>query len=162
VVVARQAVSQLRLDSPRIGSNPAPGTAQLVSLPTWLWIGPAGWGARSATATVPGVSVTATATPTTVSWSMGDGSSTVTCRGPGTVFPAGGDPKASSPDCGHTYTRSSAGQPGEAFGVTATITWAISWAGGGQAGTLPALTTQATAAFTVAESQALVAAGGGS
>lgn len=158
VVVARQAASRLRLDSPRIGSSPSPGTAQLVSLPTWLWIDPAGWGARSATATVPGVSVTATATPTSVTFSMGDGS-TVVCHGPGTVYPAGGDPKAASPDCGHTYTRSSAGQPGGAFAVSATVTWAISWAGGGQAGTLPAMTTQATAAFAVAESQALVAAG---
>jgi hypothetical protein len=161
VVVARQAASQLRLDSPRIGSSPSPGTAQLVSLPTWLWIDRAGWGDRSATAAVPGVSVTATATATSVTFSMGDGS-TVVCHGPGTVFPAGGDPKAASPDCGHTYTRSSAGQPGGAFAVTATVTWAITWAGGGQAGTLPAMTTQATAAFTVAESQALVTAGSSS
>lgn len=153
--VARQAASRLRLGSPKIGSSPAPGTAQLVSLPTWLWIDRTGWGTRSATATVPGVSVTATATPTKVTWVMGDGS-TVVCRGPGTVFPTGGDPKAASPDCGHTYTRSSAGQPGQAFAVTATITWAISWAGAGQAGTLPELTTRADARFTVAESQALV------
>jgi hypothetical protein len=72
------------------------------------------------------------------------------------VFPTGGDPEAASPDCGHTYTRSSAGQPGQAFAVTATITWAISWAGAGQGGTLPVMTTRADARFTVAESQALV------
>lgn len=161
VVVARQAASQLALDSPRIESSPAPGTAQLVSLPTWLWVDAADWDTQSATASVPGVSVTATATPTTLTFSMGDGS-TVVCHGPGTAFRAGGDPKAASPDCGHTYTHSSAGQPGGAFAVTATVTWAISWAGAGQAGTLPALTTQATASFTVAESQALVAAGSGS
>ena len=99
--------------------------------------------------------MTATATPVRVTWSLGDGS-TVVCRGPGTPFPAGGDPKAASPDCGHTYRRSSAGQPGEAFRVTAAITWSITWAGGGQAGELPALETAGVAALRVAESQALV------
>ena len=124
-------------------------------LPTWLWIGEATWTARAATAAVPGLSVTAVASPTRTTWSMGDGAMVI-CRGPGTPYPPTADPKSSSPTCGHVYTASSAGRPGDAFGVTATITWSITWRGGGAAGTLPALSTTARIALRVAESQAVL------
>ncbi|MBB5157469.1 hypothetical protein BJ970_005003 [Saccharopolyspora phatthalungensis] len=150
--LAEQARNQLRLPSPRIEANPAGD--QLVHLPTWLWLNQASWGQRSATASVPGVSVTAVATPTSVSWSMGDGR-TVTCTGPGTPFSTGSDPKAASPDCGHIYRTSSAGQPNQAFPVIATVHWTITWSGAGQSGVFPDMTTSSTAAFRVAESQAL-------
>ncbi|MGB6163296.1 MAG: hypothetical protein WCF33_12435 [Pseudonocardiaceae bacterium] len=150
--LARQARSQLVLPSPRIEANPA--GAQLVNLPTWLWLDPAAWGPRSATAQVPGVSVTAVARPTSVSWSLGDGTS-VTCPGQGTPFLPGGDPRAVSPDCGHTYRSSSAGQASQAFPVTATVHWVITWSGAGQSGTFPDVTTTATARLRVAEAQAL-------
>jgi hypothetical protein len=150
--LAEQARAQLRLPSPVIASNPA-GT-QLVRLPTWLWLDRTMWWPHSATAAVPAVSVTATATPTSVSWSTGDGT-TVTCTGPGTPFPAGGAAQAASPDCGHTYRRSSAGSPGERFPITATVSWRVSWAGGGAAGAFPDLTTSAVAFLRVAEVQAL-------
>jgi hypothetical protein len=150
--LAEQARSQLLLPSPRIEANPV--GAQLVNLPSWLWLDPASWGPRSATAQVPGVSVTAVARPTSVSWSMGDGTS-VTCRGQGTPFPPGGDPKATSPDCGHIYRGSSARQAGQAFPVTATVHWAITWAGAGQGGTFPDMTTTSAARLRVAEAQAL-------
>ena len=152
VVLARQARNQLQLSGPRIDANPSPQREQLTFLPTWLWV--TGWVPVSATAAVPGESVSATATPTRVSWSMGDGT-TVVCRGSGTPYRAGDDPRAASPDCGHTYRSSSAGQPGGAYPVTATVTWSVTWTGGGQAGALPALTTTSGAAFRVAESQAL-------
>jgi hypothetical protein len=150
--MAQRARSQLRLPSPKIASNPA-GT-QLVTLPTWLWLDRGSWGAQSATASVPGVSVTAVATPTSASWSMGDGTD-LTCAGPGTPFPTGGDPAASSPDCGHTYHRSSASAPGQQFPATATVQWTVAWSGAGASGTFPDMTTSATAAFRVAEAQAL-------
>lgn len=150
--LAEQARSQLLLPSPRIVANPA--GEQLVNLPTWLWVDPASWGARSATAQVPGVMVTAVARPTSVSWSMGDGSS-VSCPGPGAPFPPGGDPWATSPDCGHVYRDSSAAQAGQAFPVTATVHWSVTWWGAGQGGTFPDLTTSASTQFRVAEAQAL-------
>jgi hypothetical protein len=149
--LAQMAYKQLRLPTPSIAANPA--GEQLVNLPTWMWLS-SGWGPVTATATVPGVSVTATATPTSVSWSMGDGS-TVTCTGAGTPFRPGADPKASSPDCGHTYRTSSASQAGQAFPVVATVHWTVTWAGAGQGGVFPDLTTTGNAAFRVAESQAL-------
>jgi hypothetical protein len=159
VVVAQQAAAQLGLASPRIATSPPVGSQQLVRLPTWLWVDPAGWQPQHATASVPGVSVTANAAPTTVTWTLGDGTS-LTCRGPGTVYHTGTDPTAASPDCGHTYTHTSTGQPGGAFTVTATVTWAITWAGGGQTGTLPALQTQATTTLQVVESRAVIVGSG--
>jgi len=85
---------------------------------------------------------------------MGDGGS-VSCAGAGTAFPAGGNPNAASPTCGYTYRVSSAGQPNQTFAVTATVHWRITWSGAGQAGAFPDMTTEAGAAFPVAEAQAL-------
>lgn len=150
--LAQLARNQLHLLFPRIETNPAGD--QLVNLPTWLWLDRASWRDVSATASVPGVSVTAVARPTSVSWSLGDGSS-VTCSGPGTPFSSGADPKSSSPDCGYTYHRSSASQANQAFPVTATVHWTITWSGAGQGGTFPDMTTTTAARFRVAESQAL-------
>jgi hypothetical protein len=150
--LADQARAQLRLPTPRIEANPAGD--KLVSLPTWLWLDRAGWGTRQATAAVPGVSVTAVATPTSVTWSMGDGEN-VSCSGPGTPYSAAIEPTSASPDCGHTYRRSSASAPGQHFAVTATAHWTVTWSGAGASGTFPDMTTSATAAFRVAEVQAL-------
>lgn len=150
--LAEQARRQLLLPSPQIDANPV--GEQLVNLPMWLWVDPASWSARSATAQVPGVMVTAVARPTSVSWSMGDGDS-VSCRGPGTPFPPGGDPRAASPDCGHVYRDSSAAEAGQAFPVIATVHWSVTWWGAGQRGTFPDLTTSARTQFRVAEAQAL-------
>jgi hypothetical protein len=158
-VLAALARQTLGLPSPVIRSSPAQNALQLTNLPTWLWINPAEWVPESKTATVPGESVTATATPVSVTWHPGDGS-TVTCQGAGTPYTGADNPAAASPDCGHTYTSSSAGQPGGAFQATATITWDVTWQGaGGAGGALAPLFTTAVAAFRVAESQALNTSG---
>ena len=158
-VLAALARQTLGLPSPVIRSSPAQNALQLTNLPTWLWINPAEWVPESKTATVPGESVTATATPVSVTWHPGDGS-TVTCQGAGTPYASADNPAAASPSCGHTYTASSAGQPGGAFQATATITWDVTWQGaGGAGGALPPLFTTAAAAFRVAESQALNTSG---
>jgi hypothetical protein len=153
-VLARQAVNQLQLSGPRVATSPPPDRMQLVNVPTWLWLDRSSWAPVSATASVPGESVTATAMPMSVTWTLGDGS-TVVCEGPGTPYVAGGDPAAPSPDCGHTYLRSSAGEPAGAFIVSATVSWGVSWSGAGQSGSLPALTTTSTAQLRVGESQAI-------
>ncbi|MFC5108994.1 hypothetical protein [Kibdelosporangium philippinense] len=150
--LARAARARLRLPAPRIHANPAGD--QLVNLPTWLWLERGTWRDVSATAAVPGVSVIAIARPASVSWAMGDGNS-VTCAGPGTPFPPGADPKSASPDCGYVYRISSAGQRSEAFAVTATISWTITWSGAGQSGVFPNMTTTGSIAVRVAESQAI-------
>lgn len=153
--LARQAYRQLVLAVPAIRTSPAVAVPQLVRVPTWLWVDAGMWSPRSRTAAVPGLSATATARPVRVSWSMGDGV-TVQCRGPGTPYRVGrARASAASPDCGHTYLRPSAGAPEGMFRVTATVDWAVSWVGGGQAGTLPALASVASVMVRVTEAQAL-------
>ncbi len=157
-VLARQAVNQLVLAGPRIETSP--NAEQLVDVPTWLWVAQSAWVPVSATASVPGESVTATARPSSVTWTLGDGT-TIVCQGPGTSYTPRGDPSAPSPDCGHTYRQSSAGQPGLVYAVSATVTWGVTWEGGGQRGGLPALSTTSTATLRVAESQAINTSGTG-
>lgn len=150
--VAQLAYNQLRLPAPDIRTNPA--GRHLVNLPSWLWLTRSSWAPVSATASVPGVSVTATAEPESVRWQLGDGA-TVTCEGPGTPYRAGTDPRASSPNCGHTYRRSSLGEPDDRFAVSAMATWTVRWSGAGRSGTFPGLTTTQETSFVVAESQAV-------
>ncbi|MBC9718009.1 hypothetical protein H9Y04_36300 [Streptomyces sp. TRM66268-LWL] len=157
-VVVRQAVGELRMPEPVIRTNPDEDAAQLVRVPTWMWIDKGVWKPVSKTVAVPGVSVTATATPVEAVWVMGDGSSVV-CTGPGTPYSVEFAADEPSPDCGHTYEKSSAGQPGEAYTVIATITWDVVWHGGGQQGVIPGLETQAELPLRVAEAQALVTGG---
>jgi len=153
-ILAREARAHLSFPEVVLGFSPA-GT-QLVGVPVWVSLS-SGWQVRSATASVPALSVTATARPTQVVIDMGDGT-TIVCAGPGTAFRPGlDDPAASSPDCGATYRRSSAGQPGEVFVAGATITWAVTWvADTGQSGAVPGLTTTGTTTVRVAEGQTVI------
>jgi len=154
-VLAQQALSRMRLSPPGIGMAPSPGSTGLVGLPVWLWTAPSAttWGPVSATAAVPGLSVTATARVRQISWAMGDGD-TVACTTPGTPYtPSLGS--GPSPTCGYVYPESSHDQPGGVFVVTATTTWAVTWAGGGQSGALT-VTRTSTTDVRISELQVLV------
>ncbi|QAY63193.1 hypothetical protein ET495_08020 [Xylanimonas allomyrinae] len=98
--------------------------------------------------------MTATARIHKYTWSMGDGG-TVVCSGPGTPFTddRGGEP---SPDCGYTYSSSSAGLPGDSFTVTASSDWVIDWAGAGQTGTIRMDDLERSVQIVVGEAQVLV------
>jgi hypothetical protein len=135
-VLAAQAINQLGIRGPAIGIAPDPAGSGLVGLPVWLWAGvtPQTWGPVSATASVPGLSVTATAQAQRIVWDMGDGHS-VRCDNPGTPYQASYG-NTNSPSCGYRYTQTSHSQPGGHFTVTATTTWQVNWAGGGQSGSL--------------------------
>jgi hypothetical protein len=152
-VVARQAVSQLNLPAPEIRVNPAANAARLVRVPVWLWVDQSTWGPRSATASVPGLSVTATATPEQVSWKPGDGTAPVVCAGAGTPWRAGMNPSSTS-SCSHPYQKSGR------YTLTATVTWTVSWAGGGQTGTVPDLTSTNSIVLPVRKNEALNTNGG--
>ncbi|MFG3323970.1 ATP/GTP-binding protein [Streptomyces sp. NPDC048171] len=125
-VLARRAVDSMRLDGPDVAS-PRPGGEYAVGVPMWLWVnqGENTYGPATATASAGDVTVTATAEVTSIRWTMGDGA-TVACAGPGTPY-RGSQSMADSPDCGHRYTRTSSGWPGERFPLTATSTWTITW-----------------------------------
>jgi hypothetical protein len=153
--LANEAVQRMRLRGPDIGIVPEPGKTGLVGLPVWMWtkVSPQTWGPNTATAAVPGVSVSATANAREITWHMGDGHNVV-CDSPGTPYEDtfGAD---SSPTCGHTYTRTSAQEPGEAYTVTATTTWQVVWAGAGQRGELQ-VDRSSTVRLRIGELQVLV------
>jgi hypothetical protein len=158
LVVAQTAEQKLKLPPPVMMSSPGsdPDTPKIVNLPTWAWLPQSAWAPITATASVPGVSVTATATPQYVGWSWGDGSFSA-CRGRGTAYVRGvSDPAAVSPDCGHTYTRTSKNADGLRFQVSATIHWRITWrATTGQSGQFADMTSRAAQLWPVEEIDAL-------
>lgn len=150
-VLAQRAESMLQLPTMKSGSNGGPSHTTYVGLPTWLYVAGQWRALTSPPAAVAGRSVMATATPVSVSWSMGNGSST-SCNGPGAQFNSA-DPN--HPPCGYTYRVDSSGQPQTGssvndryFTVRGTVTWSISWACTGNCdengGNLPALTRQTT------------------
>lgn len=159
-VVAQQAISSMGLKAVRIGIAPEPGddSVGIVGMPVWMWahqpdaetVGPV-----TATASAGGITVTATATLHKVTWSMGDGTKPVVCVSAGTPYRPGFGMEA-SPDCGHTYVKSSAGQDDDKFTVTATSDWVVSWSGAGQNGTIRLNGLTRTARIAVGEAQVLV------
>jgi len=155
-MLAQRAYQFLPLPAPIIRTNPPPTREQLVNLPTLLWVDQATWGARTATASVPGLAVTLTAVPVTVTWRMGDGG-VVVCHGPGAPFDPSAGRQGQPGACSYTYWRASAGAPAGRFTVTATTTWRITWTatGAAGAGTLPPLSRSSQTALRVAEVQAI-------
>jgi hypothetical protein len=157
--VAEMAVDQMNLQAITIGIVPEPGEGSvgLVGMPVWMWAadpGPSTVGPISATASAGGITVTATARIHDITWDMGDGS-TVVCRGAGTPFQESYG-RQESPDCGHVYTTSSAGKPGDRFTVTATSDWVITWEGAGQTGTIRMDGLSESVQIAVGEAQVLV------
>ncbi|WP_327249887.1 ATP/GTP-binding protein [Streptomyces sp. NBC_01320] len=153
-VLAQQAVDKMLLKGPRIGITPKPGGKGVVGMPVYMWTGKGAetYGPNTASATAGAVTVTATAKVSKIVWSMGDGK-TVTCTTAGTPYSAeyGKNP---SPDCGYRYTQPSSTQESGKYHVTATSTWTIDWAGGGQTGQLTEIRTSAVD-IAVAEVQVL-------
>lgn len=126
--VARQ-VMQLPL--PAVRHNPA--DAGLVNLATWLWLDDSSWQVQSNTLTLRGTSVTVVAKPTRVDWVTGDGSR-LTCAGQGRAYDTRVPVDQQSTYCSHTYRRSSAGEPANAYAGSATSSWEISWVGSAPGG----------------------------
>jgi hypothetical protein len=156
-VLAREASRFVAAPAPAIQFNPPPGADHLVNLESWLWVDPATWGQRSATASVPNETATVVATPLSGTWNMGDGTE-VTCRGPGVPYNTARPPDGQHTTCSHTYRRSSAGQPGQRYAVSATTTWALRWTATGvvtASGALPLLQRTSTTTVRVAEAQAI-------
>jgi hypothetical protein len=157
--LADRAVDSMNLHAIQIGIVPKPGADSigLVGMPTWMWAadpGPSTTGPITASASGGGITVTATARLEGITWDMGDGN-TVVCTGPGTPYNANRG-REQSPDCGHVYTTTSAGRPGDKFTVSASSDWVITWAGGGQSGTIRMEGLTESVQIAVGEAQVLV------
>lgn len=161
-VVADSALAGLDLPSPSI--HHAPGDPTWVNVDTWLWLGSGEWQTVRSAESVRGVSVYVTARPSRVVWRMGerfsDGSqgSTV-CRGPGKAWPKGSADDSLKTYCSYSYRSTSAKQSDEAYRISATIVWDVSWTCTGQCdvgGSSLTQTTSSTGRLRVGERQAVV------
>ena len=87
---------------------------------------------------------------------MGNGD-VVVCNDPGTPYDTSRPAAEQSTTCSYTYEHTSAGQPGDAYQVTATVEWQVSWTvtGAPGGGALPSLSTSSATSVRVAEMQAL-------
>jgi len=133
--VASEALADLTVGGPQIGTAPLTTGRGLVGLPVWLWTArnQLTWGPIPVSKTDGGITVNVEADAQYVVWEMGDGH-TVTCNNPGTSFDGHG---TASPTCGYRYLAPSRNEPGGAYTVTATTHWLVTWtANTGEGGTL--------------------------
>lgn len=149
-ILAVQAAAEFDLSAPTIDRSPEAnlrfdGYAYSYSnLATWFWTSASSWVGRSRTVTVANavatVTATATATPIGLVFDPGDGSSPVSCPGPGQAWQPGDGNESSPSGCSYVY-RMATTHP-----VTATVSinWQVSWSGSfGMGGTLPVQVTSA-------------------
>lgn len=153
-VLRDEAIDRLALPQPSVAMNPSGD--QVVHVASWLWIDGAIWQPHTESVSAGGVTTTVTASPQRVVWDLGNGD-TVVCDGPGVPYDTSRPAGEQSTDCSYTYRHTSAGQPDDAFQVTATVQWQVSWSvtGAPGGGALPALFTSSPVAVPVAEMQAL-------
>lgn len=146
--VAQQAVSQLQIRRPKIGSAPCTtaGCKGTVGVPVWVWTEP--WRPLTATATAGPFTITATAKVAMVQWNLGEGA-TFNCYDAGTEYKIAYG--FSTPKCG----RASGYQRAGTYQIGATYQWEISWTGAAT-GSTTMQTRSSTPAFPVSEYQAVV------
>jgi len=156
------ALAALSVPAPRPATAPPRGHAGLVGLPEWVWLPASQWRPASAEVAVGPVWAKVTAVPGKITISPGGGLPAQSCAGPGTAYNPKLPASAQHTDCSHTYTQSSALQPGHAYQVSVTVTWTATWTGSGGAGGAvnPPLQETTTFPVRVAEGQALVSGGG--
>jgi hypothetical protein len=134
--LAASAYDRIPLPFPVPSTAPSLEARPITGLDTWLWIDPASWQPRQATAELAGFSVTVIAAPVRVIWDMGEGEPAVECDGPGTVWQPDG-PESQSTDCSYNYRWNSSDQPGGVYPASVTVEWAVGWtASNGATGTL--------------------------
>ncbi|MDL4772157.1 MULTISPECIES: hypothetical protein [Thermomonosporaceae] len=113
IVLAQQARDSAQLPVPTV--HTAPKDKTYVRVQTSLWVD--GFvPVQTDPITVGAQTLQATATPKSVVWQLGE--TQLTCGDAGSKD--GGT-------CHYTYKRSSAGQPGGAYKITATVVWTVAW-----------------------------------
>ncbi len=153
------AMGELHIPALNPGTAPPVGKEGLVGLPEWFWM--TNWHPVSVTVTAGPVWAKATAVPQKLTFNPGGGLAGFSCPGPGRAYQPKLPLSAQHTDCSYTYAQPSAGQPGNAYQASVTVSWNISWVGSGGAGGEVAAGVAATTPFTVAiaAGEALVTSG---
>lgn len=128
------ALGELHIPYLRPETAPPRSHDGLVGLPEWFWISASNWHTRTVTVTAGHVWASVTAAPAGLTFRPGPGLGPVTCIGPGTAYNPHEISAAQHSDCSYTYLRPSAGQPGNAYPASVTVTWLVTWTGSGGAG----------------------------
>jgi hypothetical protein len=156
--LAVMARSRLPLPLPEARMNPS--GEQTVNLPTWLWVD--NWEPQTRTATAGGVTSTVVATPVEQRWTFGSPAERKVCADAGTPYDTSRPASEQATDCSYTFRHSSAGQPGDAYRVTVTLVWHVTWTSNiGASGDLGFVSRTTTIPTRVAEHQALNDSGSG-
>ena len=151
---ARTALARLQFTAAGPGAGPTSADNDLpfdapVGYPVWLWADGGTTTNRTVGDAVAGMAVQITVHFDDLTWDAGDGSGTFTC-GKGTKWVKGGaEPAAPSPTCDHIY------QDMGRYTITATTHWTITWAAGGQTGTVSMAIAQSRP-FSVGELQTVL------
>jgi len=150
--IGQQAAASITLpvNSPVFGPSPSQNQWNIIPIgyPVWLWTSDTQT-TLSQTVANQGLVVSVSATRVSITFNMGDGQQ-ITCTS-FTPRPLHNDPFQQSPTCGHTYLT-----PGQ-YTITATTTWAITWAVSGQSGSFTVTdTATAPAPLPVGELHAVI------
>ncbi len=158
--LASQAYAELSPPTLSVGTAPPSGRDGLVGLPEWFWIDAADYRTLSRTVSLGALSATVTARPGPLVINPGDGQPGFSCPGPGTPYNTSKPAGSQYSGCTVLYTQPSAGQPGNAFTVTVSVTWTATWRGtGGTGGTLAPITRTATIALPIAQAETVYSGG---
>lgn len=151
---AQTAIARLQFTAAGAGAGPTSADNDLpfdapVGYPVWLWADGGTTTSRTVSDAVDGMAVQITVRFDDLTWDAGDGTGTFTC-GKGTEWVKGAaEPAAESPTCDHIY------QDMGRYTITATTRWTITWAAGGQTGTVPMAIAQSRP-FSVGELQTIL------
>lgn len=156
--LAVMARSRLPLPLPAARMNPEGD--QTVNLASWLWVD--NWQTQTRSATAGGVTSVVVATPVEQRWTFGSPSEKQICTDAGTPYDTSRPASEQSTTCSYTFRHSSAGQPENAYRVTVTLVWHVTWTSNiGASGDLGFVSRTATIPTRVAEHQALNDSWGG-
>jgi hypothetical protein len=159
--LADQAYAELSPPTLTIGTAPI-GREGLVGLPEWFWItnDPNEFRPLSQTVALAGLEATVVATPGPLVINPGDGQASFTCPVPGTPYNTSEPASGQQSDCTFLYTQPSAGQPGNEFTVSISVTWTATWTGtGGTGGTLAPITRTTTVELPIAQAETVYSGG---
>lgn len=150
--LAQMARTRLPLPLPAARMNPEGD--QTVNLASWLWVD--NWQTQTRSATAGGVTSVVVATPVEQRWTFGSPSEKKVCTDAGTPYDISRPASEQSTTCSYTFRHSSAGQPENAYRVTVTLVWHVTWTSNiGASGDLGFVSRTATIPTRVAEHQAL-------